>query len=85
VVLDTGVVVSAILLPPVHRSCQHGGAKASNLPRCRDPHDQKFLALAQAGNAETLVTGDRALLALVGQARFAIETPAAFRRRYDAP
>lgn len=54
---------------------------AAELPPCSDPHDQKFLVLAEAGKAEALVTGDRALLALAGQTRFAIETPARFRRR----
>jgi len=58
-------------------------AKASKLPRCRDPHHQKFLALAEAGKADVLVTGDHALLALAGQTRFAIETPAVFRRRFE--
>jgi len=51
------------------------------LPRCRDPEDQKFLVLAQNGRAQVLVTGDQALLALAGQTRFTIETPAAFRER----
>ena len=57
--------------------------KAIRLPLCRDPHDQKFLILAQAGKANTLITGDRALLALAGQTRFQIETPAEFRRRHN--
>ncbi len=52
------------------------------LPRCRDGHDQKFLMLAQAGHAEVLVTGDRALLELSGRTRFAIETPAQLRMRF---
>jgi predicted nucleic acid-binding protein len=37
---------------------------ASSLPRCRDPHDQKFLELALAAQADVLVTKDRALLEL---------------------
>lgn len=67
---------------PFTEAVNTADAKASKLPRCRDPHDQKFLALAQAGKADVLVTGDHALLALAGQTRFAIETPAAFRRRF---
>lgn len=58
-------------------------AKSTKLPRCRDPHDQKFLTLAQAGKANVLVTGDSALLTLAGQTRFAIETPATFRQRFE--
>ena len=54
---------------------------AAELPDCSDPHDQKYVVLAETGKAEVLLTGDRALLALVGQTRFAIETPATFRRR----
>lgn len=34
------------------------------LPRCRDPHDQKFLELARDANADLLVTKDKALLTL---------------------
>lgn len=52
------------------------------LPSCRDPEDQKFLVLAACGDAEVLVTGDRALLDLDGQAPFAIERPALFKRRF---
>jgi predicted nucleic acid-binding protein len=36
----------------------------SGLPRCRDPHDQKFLELALAAQADVLVTKDQALLEL---------------------
>lgn len=35
-----------------------------NLPICRDPQDQMFLTLAQASQADVLVTGDQDLLAL---------------------
>lgn len=43
-----------------------GAASAAfaGLPRCSDPHDQKFLELALAANADVLVTKDRALLDL---------------------
>lgn len=54
---------------------------ADNLPRCRDPDDQKFLVLAQAGKAEAIVTGDEALLALAGKTRFLIMKPAELRTR----
>jgi putative PIN family toxin of toxin-antitoxin system len=48
---------------------------------CRDTNDQRFLDLAQSGNADLLVTGDRDLLALTGQTSFLIETPNAYRQR----
>jgi uncharacterized protein len=46
---------------------------------CRDEKDQPFLDLAQSGKAEVLVSGDRDLLALAGQAAFRIQTPEAYR------
>lgn len=36
----------------------------AHIPACRDPHDQIFLDLAQAGDAAFLVTGDQDLLSL---------------------
>ena len=44
-----------------------------DLPTPTDPADQKFVRLAHIGKADVLVTGDRALLALSGKTRFAIE------------
>ncbi len=49
--------------------------KAGHFPRCRDPHDQKFLVLAQVGQADALITGDQALLTLSGKTRFMIQKP----------
>jgi uncharacterized protein len=51
-------------------------------PRCRDAADQKFVDLAIAGRADVLVTGDKDLLALKGAVSFAIESPAAYARRF---
>ncbi len=34
----------------------------SNFPRCSDPDDDKFIALAVSSKAKYIVTGDRALL-----------------------
>ena len=59
-------------------------AATKSVPRCDDPHDQVVLALAASGTAEVLVTGDRALLALGGRMRFAIEPPATFKERWKA-
>ncbi len=53
------------------------------VPACRDPHDQKFLALAYAARADALVSGDRDLLALAGLSRIPILAPEAFRKLLD--
>ena len=50
---------------------------AQGLPQCRDPDDQKFLALAYAARADFLVTKDQALLELAHRvAQFRIVAPA---------
>jgi putative PIN family toxin of toxin-antitoxin system len=49
------------------------------LPRCADPDDQKFLALAAAARANVLVTKDAELLALARKPLpFRIISPGAF-------
>lgn len=45
-------------------------------PRCRDPHDQRFLSLAHAFEANALVSGDADLLALAPVSRIPILSPA---------
>lgn len=53
----------------------------ADLPRCRDPDDQKFLALAAGANAWCLITKDRDLLKLARtryRMPFHIVTPADF-------
>jgi putative PIN family toxin of toxin-antitoxin system len=55
----------------------------AGLARCRDPDDQKFLVLAQAGGALALVTSDAMLLGVRRRVAFAIETPKAFLARLD--
>lgn len=56
-------------------------ATAATLPQCRDPHDQPFLELARACQADWLVTKDRDLLMLARRVtlrqRFAILSPQA--------
>ncbi|MGD0631677.1 MAG: putative toxin-antitoxin system toxin component, PIN family [Terracidiphilus sp.] len=61
--------------------CEAPGIAKSCPVLCRDPKDQPFLDLAQAGNADVLVTGDEDLLALAGQTAFVIERPEEYRRR----
>jgi len=51
------------------------------LPKCRDPGDQMFIELADAANADALVTGDEDLLVLARRFRIPILTPEAWRRR----
>lgn len=50
-------------------------------PRCRDPHDEKFLHLAAAGRADCLVTGDADLLVLQRHGKTAIITVNVFLER----
>lgn len=52
-----------------------------SLPLCRDPKDRPFLALALAGHAAALVTGDADLLVLGRVGRCPILTPAQFQER----
>ena len=56
----------------------------SRVPHCRDPFDRPFLALAIAGEADALVTGDKDLLALADGFGVPILTPAGFRERMVA-
>ena len=51
------------------------------VPICRDNHDQIFLELAVAGEADALVTGDEDLLIMAEQSPIPIMTPADFHRR----
>lgn len=55
------------------------------LPDCRDPFDRPFLALAVAGAADALVTGDADLLALASDFSVPIITPHALRERLAGP
>jgi len=58
--------------------CAAAAQRLPPLPLCRDPNDQKFLALAQAAKADLLVTKDKALLALAKKSArlgFRIATP----------
>src|SRR6185295_984424 len=54
------------------------------LPKCKDPDDQKFLELAQRGDAHVLVTNDGALLGLGHRTRFLILSASKFRIRAPA-
>ena len=49
---------------------------------CRDPADRMFLALAETGGADVIVTGDSDLLTLQPQTRFVVETPVLYRTRF---
>ena len=67
---------------PYVETVKVGSKGPKDLPRCRDPGDQKFLLLAAKGKAEVLVSGDRAPLELSGRTPFGIETPAQFKKRF---
>ena len=49
------------------------------LPECRDPDDRKFLALAVAGKADALVSGDGDILEVTGKIPVPVLTPEQFR------
>jgi uncharacterized protein len=51
------------------------------LPRCSDPDDQMFIELAHVGEAEALVSGDQALLAMRRDVTFDILSPAQLGKR----
>lgn len=67
---------------PYTETIENKGTTLSGLPVCRDLHDQKFLSLAQKGNADVLVIGDQDLLSLNNQTCFQIETPTTFKQRF---
>jgi putative PIN family toxin of toxin-antitoxin system len=50
-----------------------------SVPRCRDPKDRVFLALASAAAADALVTGDSDLLSLAPRFELPILSPDRFR------
>lgn len=58
---------------------------SSNLPQCRDIHDQKFIDLAIVGDAETLISGDHDLQVMKTQLPFVVLTPKEYRRRFNSP
>ncbi len=61
---------------------------AATLPRCTDPDDQKFLALAQDAAANWLLTRDKALLRLNRRAKaagFRIGSPADWSADWAQP
>lgn len=61
------------------RATRVPGGRVANLPRCRDPDDQKFLELAASAGAQVLVSKDQALLALAPRvAQFRILAPKDF-------
>jgi uncharacterized protein len=51
---------------------------STTITECRDPKDNKFLALAIDAQASTLVTGDQDLLVMHPFRGIAIQTPAQF-------
>jgi putative PIN family toxin of toxin-antitoxin system len=57
-------------LPPPERA---------RLPQCRDPDDQKFLELAFAGEADVLITKDRALLEIARRRKRQVGRTVSFR------
>jgi len=58
-------------------------SKSMNIADCRDVFDRPFLELAQAGDADALVTGDKDLLVLADSFSIPILTPADFREQFS--
>ena len=91
VVLDTNVVISALLL---RRSLTRQEERmefltayvreatlvnvTETVKACRDPRDDKFLDLAVSGHATHIVTGDAGLLALHPFRKISILAPRLF-------
>lgn len=50
---------------------------------CRDPTDQIFLSLAQAANADAVISGDKDLLALAKDFSVPIMTPSDLKRDFS--
>lgn len=63
--------------------CEIVGVRTKCPMTCRDGNDQPFLDLAESGEADVLVSGDKDLLVLMERTRFAIETPEGYRRRVE--
>lgn len=59
-------------------------APAEAVRLCSDPDDDMFLAVALAGNADVLLTEDKAVLALRTVGRTRILRPIAFARQIEA-
>ena len=57
-------------------------APALEIDACRDPDDNKFLAVALSGDADCLITGDADLLVLDPFEGLAIRSPAGFLAEY---
>ena len=76
--ISLDAAAQAACLAECRRLAAPGGRVApppGELPRCRDPDDQKFLELARDCAADFLLTRDRALLELARRAPFRIVTP----------
>jgi putative PIN family toxin of toxin-antitoxin system len=58
---------------------------ATTIAACRDPEDNKILALAVDGRATLIVTGDDGLLSLDPFRGIRIERPDQFLRRFPSP
>ncbi len=54
----------------------------AKIEECRDKKDNKILELAESGNADMIITGDKDLLVLNGKFRFSIITIEEFLEKY---
>lgn len=68
----------ALICQNVHLFAVPAAQLAAVQPRCRDPKDDQFLALAHAAEAEVIVSSDEDLLVLHPWREISILTPAEF-------
>ncbi len=78
--LDEGRMAAALAsLDPFVEWVAIDAARSATLRRCGDRDDQKFLETALCGNADALLTYDRALLKMRRRVPFAVLSPEQWR------
>ena len=75
---DVRIEFVELLHRQVHLFAVSGADEANVDPPCRDPKDNKFLALAKVCDADTLISSDADLLVMHPWQGVQILTPAAF-------
>jgi len=81
---DVRMAFAAILRRQVHLFAVSEADEVNVEPPCRDPKDNKFLALAKVCDADVLISSDADLLVLHPWQGVPILTPAAFMKKVSA-
>ena len=74
----------ALIRRNIHLFAIRDAELPTNVALCRDPRDNRFLALALAAEADAVVSSDGDLLALNPWSGIAIMTPAEFLSQFKA-